>query len=921
MSDPKEDLMHRMRLTLLLVFVVMVAWPLLAADAFTITVPNRVNGAEPMPISRIRLTLETDATIDATATLQVIQGATNVVLNLDPMTYQAFGVADSIQFRQDGNDPTHRVHVDFYLRHLMDDPLNFCVLQGGAPPSWMYNFTFNGPEIKRFRIGSYGPALFGPPISAAPCQHATRRIFTSAASTSLTGAAGKTSLGRLPQDIVLVLDNSGSMLSEAPGSPDESRMDVLDASARAFLAMWENEAQSIGGTSLSSDRIGLVFFSTNLTIPFVGDEADKTKMVKRDVFTAPAVDHPWNEMDTAIKDETPDAMTAIGKGLNSAFKTIKNPPTNNDPVIVLMTDGIQNEPPLVEKTGDVLSLDGTELATQGIPILTVALGVGGGINEELLDDIALQTAGRSRVAATSVGTATAFAGQLVTALLGDTLLVATEGEDALATAVLTSAPIQIPLDGSVQRAVFTLGWPTALRDALDLEILPPGVTTPIVPARVTRESNWLVYGVDIPGSGPAGMWQIRVRRGHGGSNVPASVPYHFGAYTYEGKLDFSGMLPPVKRRTGDPITVTTEVGFAGAPVTNAAGKITLRVARPGESIGNLLHDLDVPQNVLDTPTTGDATTPYDRKVKFLEDTLVKNVAPNVVSTSVPLQHRGNGIYSATFTDTSEAGNYKFLLVYDFDAPDGGGRIRRIEQLERMVKVMPDADASEVVVTATDPPGTYVVRVTPKDRFGNYLGPGAPGRISVSVNGIGTVSALADPKQTGDYVATVSGVPAGNDPDVVVKVDEVVVTVDNGPGSTASGSWRFFFDAGINFPDSALDGSFSVNAGIERMLTSHWSIEGILGYHTFDAPLVDVDAWQVSANAKYFFGTGPLRPFLNGGVGVYRIDPPDDTSFGWNTGGGLLYEISAKWAVEGVYNYHSTDPVDWSTLQIGLRWRF
>ncbi|MEO8380059.1 MAG: outer membrane beta-barrel protein [Acidobacteriota bacterium] len=151
------------------------------------------------------------------------------------------------------------------------------------------------------------------------------------------------------------------------------------------------------------------------------------------------------------------------------------------------------------------------------------------------------------------------------------------------------------------------------------------------------------------------------------------------------------------------------------------------------------------------------------------------------------------------------------------------------------------------------------------------------------------------------------------------VDTVLETV--GDVASSAGKWRVFVDAGINSPDGQLDGKFSINAGLERRITNHWSFEGILGRHSFDGPLVDVDAWQLSANAKYFFGSGPLHPFVNGGVGLYRIDPPDDTEFGTNAGAGLLYDVTAKWGVEAVYNHHFTDPVDWSTLQLGLRWSF
>jgi hypothetical protein len=154
------------------------------------------------------------------------------------------------------------------------------------------------------------------------------------------------------------------------------------------------------------------------------------------------------------------------------------------------------------------------------------------------------------------------------------------------------------------------------------------------------------------------------------------------------------------------------------------------------------------------------------------------------------------------------------------------------------------------------------------------------------------------------------------------VVHVITTIEaREHGQSTAGRWRAFIDAGGNSPDGALDGRFSINAGLERRLTNNWSIEGILGYHTFDAIIDDVNAWQLSANAKYFFGSSALQPFVNGGVGIYRIDPPDDTKVGFNAGAGLLWNVNAKWGIEAAYNHHSTDPVDWSTLQLGLRWSF
>ena len=362
-------------------------------------------------------------------------------------------------------------------------------------------------------------------------------------------------------------------------------------------------------------------------------------------------------------------------------------------------------------------------------------------------------------------------------------------------------------------------------------------------------------------------------------------------------------------------------------MTNAQGHVTLRVARPGESLGNILHDTDVDPNVLTTePLPGDKTSPYQRKLFALTKNVAHRIEPAVLPGTLQFHHDGQGLYSATFSDTSKPGLYQLLLTYDFDAPDGSGRIRRIEQIERVLKLKPDPSATNVVVTAVQPPGTFTVVVTPKDRFGNYMGPGAPGRIRIAVNGVGTVSAISDPKQTGDYVATITGVPAGTVPDIQVTVDEVQVPVKSG---SATSTFRVFLDAGPNFPtgdfDKAVDGRYSINAGLERFMAVNTSIEAIAGYHAFKAPFVsNPRIWQLSVNVKQYFGPGPLHFFVNGGGGAYRFDPGNTTKFGWNVGTGLLYDISSSWGIEGVYNFHSVSisPTDarFSTLQIGIRHR-
>lgn len=922
-----------MRRTSLLLLFAFLTFPLFGDASFTVTVPNRVGGPELMPIGRIKMTLELAP--GAIGSLSVQEGANPaVVLNLDP-GFQPLnnpnpsvpGSFDFVRYSQVGAN----VLIEILLRHVMDDPGNFCVLENNpAPPAnWTYTLNFTGPAINGYRLSSYGAAGLVANSNPTACGLTRRRIFSTPAFTSLAA----TNRGRHPQDIVLVLDNSGSMDWDTPGSPGEKRMDVLDASASMFLSLWETEGfdptLATGGTGLSDDRLGLIWFSTNLTIPFPGGIPNTTAMTVRGPSASPGPMHPWNPILNSINTMAPTNATAIGKGLQAGLDSVAA--SANDAAIVLLTDGLQNVAPMVERVGNdpnaTVQISGIDLASHGVPILTVSLGIPGGVDPALFDDVARKTAGRSRLTATSIGSASSFAGQLVSALLGDTLLVATEGSDSLPGGASADTPILVPLDGSIKRVAFALSWSTRFPNALDLQITPPGAAEPIVPVTQHRGASWLVYGADIPSSGTAGDWQVRVvRRNTEFTAVQLpEVPYYLGIYTYEGKLDFEGALPSESTRTGDPVTVRTELAFDRQPVTNAEGRIKLRIARPGESIGNLLHDLSVDPAVLGTELPGsDTTNRYQRKLNELGPTILPRVEPALLPGEIVLLHEGNGLYSATFTDTSEAGQYKFLLTYDFDAPDGSGRIRRIEQLERDVKVKADPAATIIDAEQIDG-GLWSVIVTPKDRFGNYLGPGYPSRVKVVLNGPGTISAIQDVNETGDYRVTINGVPPGLSPDVTVTVDGVTIPTPGLTGMplgpTLASSWRFFLDFGVNDPDSTiLDGEWSLNGGIERMFSNNWSAEAIGGWHTFDHPLFDADVWQFSVNGKYFFGTHPWRPFVNGGAGIYGFDP-GDTEFGLNAGAGLLYEVSAKWGVEGVWNYHATDPLDWWTAQIGVRWHF
>jgi len=149
-------------------------------------------------------------------------------------------------------------------------------------------------------------------------------------------------------------------------------------------------------------------------------------------------------------------------------------------------------------------------------------------------------------------------------------------------------------------------------------------------------------------------------------------------------------------------------------------------------------------------------------------------------------------------------------------------------------------------------------------------------------------------------------------------------------SAGQGKVAVFLDAGAGIPHgtfgNAFNTGFSLNAGLEYIATSHFSVEGIFGYHHFPAKVGSaLNLYQFSVNAKAYLTTsGSVRPFVNGGIGGYKFSP-GPTNFGGDFGGGVLYNITAHWGLQGSYNFHAVNtPVaatKFSTLQGGIRFVF
>lgn len=235
-------------------------------------------------------------------------------------------------------------------------------------------------------------------------------------------------------------------------------------------------------------------------------------------------------------------------------------------------------------------------------------------------------------------------------------------------------------------------------------------------------------------------------------------------------------------------------------------------------------------------------------------------------------------------------------------------------------------------------------MTPRDKFGNFFGPGYANHFLVSpING--KRPKFTDKNLDGVYEFTIPASAGANLPELDIHYVKPFINVtdemypDGIPLSLAEPYIKngldgkkssLSFHLGANYPHGSFsndfDGDISYAIDYEYRWSNSDSLLLFLGHNQFDNPITDLDITNFSINAKHYFNlpaSGNLRYFLNGGVGYYKADPGDNDA-GLNIGGGAQYPIDNNYGVEAWYNYHaisSSPKINFSTLQLGVYYRF
>lgn len=526
-------------------------------------------------------------------------------------------------------------------------------------------------------------------------------------------------------DVIPVLDHSGSMSGTASATSPDRKIEVLKAAADQFVDLLDAD---------TGNQFGLAKFSTTATTPMALQP-----------FTAAsrATAH------ATIAALTPTNLTSIGDGLNHAVTEFTTSGVaGNRRAVLLVTDGMENTAPMIADAQP-------SLVANHIGVYALGLGYSWGVDEARLVDLANATGGDYRITADDL-----LFRKYFIELLGSAAdwSVITDPIATLAAGAKQTVPV--PVCASDREVVFTTYW-SGNDNAVTMTLQAPDgqVYTTSSPSYVGRK-RYAFYRIDlnrVPNAQRQGTWQMNLEAARTGLS-DNKVRLSASALAKTG----TKMKVTLDKRvlySGDQVLVQIRLANNGNPLTGAT--VSATYTKPAKAFGNIMNANKVTPAQLRVKTPeASALQPLQAKVAFLQRKLGPELVP-LDRGEFRLYDDGthgdiraaDGVYSASFAKTKVPGSYA-LRIRATNLAVGQVKTSRewtVCFVNRAGIAPQYSDVRLKLKSAARSGRTYTVTISPRDRFGNYMGPGANLAVQLAVPGATRTVVFTD-QLNGAYTA-------------------------------------------------------------------------------------------------------------------------------------------------------------------------
>ena len=563
-----------------------------------------------------------------------------------------------------------------------------------------------------------------------------------------------------PLDVVIVADTSGSMngISAGSSTPD-TKIKLLSLSVRTFIDMWSP-------MSVPGDRIGLVLFNSSPQ-PYMGlgsllVTGNDANMQNISNFVCDV-----NAIDPDICDRVGGGGTAMGGGIQSAITALRasDPDENNNQNIIVFTDGMQNGNPLVVQTaadadGDTYEIagDANKLGNYNdnevpktLRIHTIGTGV---INTTSWQTLLAGISSETSISAMNLAHNAAhndaasdlpsdWIDSLITALNTNTLQkVAHEQGSTTRDSVVISHPFS--LNSTAERVNFSVMWiGDQKKDTMSFTLRKGKKKITVTPAnhnvQIMRKGSHTVASAIFPvkaddGSmiNATGDWFIDIK-----SNTEQTLNYNMWVIADDSGVKYEFIPPTSTSTVGDRLSIKIRLLSNRKPIQNKV-TATLIMKSPKIGEGSFLSRNKVNRKKLERfkvkhrPTltlaekkghfllrneklAKEYLTPVTKKISLFDDGDLKRHGD---------EKAGDGIYSALTPKNRIPGKYRMELRIQGET-EKNGTVKRVFNASSLV-ALKNICRRQSIFTVTKikhPSASHEIRVTPKDCYENYLGPG------------------------------------------------------------------------------------------------------------------------------------------------------------------------------------------------------